>query len=157
MTIPSGPLRENIYNLKKYENVFLNGNLENLDEIKKEIYKINSKINIHLGKYEPLNLSEFKKEDNYLIFSGIGNHQTFLKMLKNCGLNILKDLEFPDHYDYTINDIEKIYNKANDLNCKIITTEKDYFRLKDKNKDKIKFIKSELKIIDEEKLIKSII
>ena len=157
MTIPSGPLRENINNLKKYENVFLNGNLENLDEIKKEIYKINSKINIHLGKYEPLNLSEFKKEDNYLIFSGIGNHQTFLKMLKNCGLNILKDLEFPDHYDYTINDIEKIYNKANDLNCKIITTEKDYFRLKDKNKDKIKFIKSELKIIDEEKLIKSII
>ena len=157
MTIPSGPLRENINNLKKYENVFLNGNLENLDEIKKEIYKINSKINIHLGKYEPLNLSEFKKEDNYLIFSGIGNHQTFLKMLKNCGLNILKDLEFPDHYDYTINDIEKIYNKANNLNCKIITTEKDYFRLKDKNKDKIKFIKSELKIIDEEKLIKSII
>ena len=157
MTIPSGPLRENISNLKKYENVFLNGNLENLDTIKKEIYKINSKINIHLGKYEPLNLGEFKKEDNYLIFSGIGNHQTFLNMLKNCGLNILKDLEFPDHYNYTKNDLEEIYNKANNLNCKIITTEKDFFRLKDKNKDKIKFIKSELKIIDEEKLIKSIL
>ena len=44
MTIPSGPLRENIKNLKKYKNVFLNGNLEKLDYIKKEIYKINSKL-----------------------------------------------------------------------------------------------------------------
>ena len=32
MTIPSGPLRENIKNLKKYKNVFLNGNLENLEK-----------------------------------------------------------------------------------------------------------------------------
>ena len=157
MTIPSGPLRENISNLKKYENVFLNGNLENIDTIKKEIYKINSKINIYFGKYEPLNLNEFNKENNYLLFSGIGNHKTFLNMLKDYGLNILKDLEFPDHYNYTKNDLKKIFDKANNLNCEIITTEKDFLRLKDGNKYQIKYIKSELKIIDEEKLIKSIL
>ena len=157
MTIPSGPLRENISNLKKYENVFLNGNLENIDTIKKEIYKINSKINIYIGKYEPLNLNELNKENNYLIFSGIGNHKTFVKMLKDYGLNILKDLEFPDHYNYNKNDLKKIFDKANNLNCKIITTEKDFLRLKDENKNKIKYIKSELKIIDEETLIKSIL
>ena len=157
MTIPSGPLRENISNLKKYENVFLNGNLENIDTIKREIYKINSKINIYIGKYEPLNLNEFNKENNYLIFSGIGNHKTFVKMLKDYGLNILKDFEFPDHYNYNKNDLKKIFDKANNLNCKIITTEKDFLRLKDENKNKIKYIKSELKIIDEETLIKSIL
>ena len=157
MTIPSGPLRENISNLKKYENVFLNGNLENIDTIKKEIYKINSKINIYIGKYEPLNLNEFNKENNYLIFSGIGNHKTFVKMLKDYGLNILKDLEFPDHYNYNKNDLKKIFDKANNLNCKIITTEKDFLRIKDENKNKIKYIKSELRIIDEETLIKSIL
>ena len=157
MTIPSGPLRENISNLKKYKNVFLNGNLEKGGGGKKEIYKINSKINIYLGKYEPLNLNEFNKENNYLIFSGIGNHKTFLNMLKDYGLNILKDLEFPDHYNYTKNDLKKIWNEANNLNCKIITTEKDFLRLKDGNKYQIKYIKSELKIIDEEKLIKSIL
>ena len=157
MTIPSGPLRENISNLKKYENVFLNGNLENIDTIKKEIYKINSKINIYIGKYEPLNLNELNKENNYLIFSGIGNHKTFVKMLKDYGLNILKDFEFPDHYNYNKNDLKKIFDKANNLNCKIITTEKDFLRLKDENKNKIKYIKSELKIIDEETLIKSIL
>ena len=44
MTIPAGPLREDINNLKNYDHVFLNGNLENLDEIKTQILKINSKI-----------------------------------------------------------------------------------------------------------------
>ncbi|MBN76388.1 MAG: hypothetical protein CL507_04305, partial [Actinobacteria bacterium] len=44
-----------------------NGNLENLDQIKTQILKINSKMNIHIGKYEITNLNEFKKEDDYLV------------------------------------------------------------------------------------------
>ena len=59
MTIPSGPLREDIKNLKNYKNLFLNGNLENLDYLKKEILSINPNINIHIGKYEPININEF--------------------------------------------------------------------------------------------------
>ena len=156
LTIPAGPLREDINNIKKYQHIFLNGNLENLENIKKQIFSINSKINIHIGKYEPLNLDEFNRNDRYFIFSGIGNHKTFLSMIKNFGLNIFKDVEFPDHYSYTNNDIDKIINEAKDLNCKIITTEKDYLRLEDNKVDQIKFIKSELKIIDEDKLIKEL-
>ncbi len=159
MTIPAGPLRESINNLKIYKNIFLNGNLENIEKLKIEILKINPNINIHLGKYEPLNLNEFNKNDKYLAFSGIGNHQTFIKMIKNYGLNIFKDHEFPDHYKYTDKDINSILNEANDYNCKIITTEKDYLRINanKKNSNNINFIKSELKIIDEKKLIECII
>ena len=159
MTIPAGPLRESVNNLKIYKNIFLNGNLENIEKLKVEILKINPNINIHIGKYEPLNLNEFSKNDKYLIFSGIGNHQTFVKMIKNYGLNIFKDHEFPDHYEYTDKDINKILNEANDLNCKIITTEKDYLRINAEKKSlsNINFIKSELKIIDEKKLIECII
>ena len=43
MTIPSGPLREPINALKKYQHVFLNGNLENTNSIKQELNKINPK------------------------------------------------------------------------------------------------------------------
>ena len=43
MTVPSGPLRESISSLKNYKHLFLNGNLENLDSIKKAILTINSK------------------------------------------------------------------------------------------------------------------
>ena len=157
MTLPAGPLRENIKNLKKYNHVFLNGNLENLDNLKKEIYKINSKINIHLGKYEPINLNEFDKTDEYFVFSGIGNHETFVSMIQNSGLSIKKDIEFPDHYKYKNNDISKILEDAKNLNCKVITTEKDYLRLSDNYSDQINFIKAELQILDEENFIKSII
>ena len=64
MTIPSGPLRENIKNLKKYNNVFLNGNLENLEMLKNKLLKINPKLVIHVGKYIALNINEFSKDNN---------------------------------------------------------------------------------------------
>ena len=157
MSIPSGPLRENIKSLKKYNHVFINGNLENIDQLKEEILKINSNLTIHLGKYEIINLNEFRKDEKYLIFSGIGNHETFVSMVKKAQLNVLKEIEFPDHYNYEKKDIDKIISEASDLNCKIVTTEKDYLRMDNTYFDKIKVMKSELKIIDEDKFIKSII
>ena len=157
MTIPSGPLREHIKNLVNYKNIFLNGNLENSDNLIKEILKINSNAIIHLGKYVPTNLDEFDRREKYLIFSGIGNHQTFVSMLKNYGFNILKDIEFSDHYNYTNKDIIEILKEAKKLNCKIITTEKDYLRMANMNFSEIKFIKSDLKIIEQDKLIRSLI
>ena len=157
MTIPSGPLRENIENLKNYNHIFINGNLENLENIKKQIFKINPQINIHLGKYEPMNLNEFKQNDKYIVFSGIGNHQTFVSMIRNNGLNVIQDIEFPDHYSYKKKDIENILREAESLNCKIITTQKDYYRLNPIYLKNIKFIKSELQIVNEEGFINSII
>ena len=157
LTIPAGPLRQNINSLKSYKHVFLNGNLENLENIKRHIFKINPNINLHIGKYIPLNINEFNKDNKYLVFSGIGNHKTFVSMLKNYGINVVKDIEFPDHYKYTNYDINKIIDLSNDLDYKIITTEKDYLRLDRDKIDNINFIKSELKILDEDKLISTIL
>ena len=157
LTIPAGPLREDISNLKRYQNVFLNGNLENLEDIKKYILNINSKIDIYIGRYEAININEFNIQNNYLVFSGIGNHKTFISMIKGYGLNVCKDIEFPDHYSYTNNDIEQILKQANEMNYKIITTEKDYLRLEKNKIDEIKYIKTELNIINEDKLIDNII
>jgi len=156
-TIPAGPLRESINNLKNYKHIFLNGNLENLDDIKKHIYKINPNIDIHIGKYVPLNIEKFNKDKNYLVFSGIGNHQTFISMLREYKFNIVKDIEFSDHYKYNNFDINNIQKLSDDLNCQIITTEKDYLRLDKEKIHNINFIKSELKILDEEKLISTIL
>jgi len=157
MTIPAGPLRESINNLKNYNHIFLNGNLENVEKLKNEILNINPNINIHLGKYEPTNLNEFDKDNNYLVFSGIGNHQTFVSMIKKYGLNVLKDIEYPDHYKYVDRDIDNILSIANNLNCEIITTEKDYNRIDKLNTSKIKILRSELNIVDEDNLTKFII
>ena len=157
LTLPSGPLRESINNLRFYENVFLNGNEEDLTDIKNQIEKINPKININQGKYIPLNIASFNKEENYLVFSGIGNHETFVHMLKNNNLKIVDDLEYPDHYQYSKKDFYEIVMKAKKYDAKIITTEKDYLRLDSLDKTKVLFIKSTLKILDEKKLTKTLI
>ena len=153
-TLPSGPLRENINKLKFYDSVFLNGNEENISNIKDEIKKISPLINVNQGKYVPLNISDFDTNLNYLAFSGIGNHKTFVDMLKNNNLKIIDDLEFPDHYQYSKKDLNKIINEAKKYNAKIITTEKDYLRLDSFDKTEILFIGSTLKILDEENLRK---
>ena len=154
MTLPSGPLRESLNKLKNYNNIFLNGVNEDTLEIEKKALKINPNINIHKSKYIPKNLNEFNINNNYLVFSGIGNHKTFISMLKEHRFKIIKDLEFSDHYNFTDRDLDKIINLAETLNCKVVTTEKDYYRLDEKYHENIKFIKSELKLDDEEKLVK---
>ncbi|MDA7480560.1 tetraacyldisaccharide 4'-kinase [Candidatus Pelagibacter ubique] len=152
LTLPSGPLRESINNLKFYENVFLNGNEESLIAIKDQIKKINPNININSGKYTPLNIGEFDKDQNYLVFSGIGNHKTFVEMLKNNKLKIVSDLEYPDHYQYSKSDFDEIIINAKKFNAHIITTEKDYLRLENFNRNEILYVKSSLVISDEKSL-----
>jgi tetraacyldisaccharide 4'-kinase len=152
LTLPSGPLRENISNLKSYENVFLNGNEESLITIKEQIKKINPSMNINSGKYTPLNINEFDKNQSYLVFSGIGNHKTFVEMLKNNKLKIVSDLEYPDHYQYSKRDFDEIIINAKKYNACIITTEKDYLRLENFNRNEILYIKSSLNISDEKSL-----
>ena len=155
-TLPSGPLRENINNLIFYNNVFLNGNEEILTNIKNQIKKINPTININQGKYVPLNINDFNKELNYMIFSGIGNHNTFVRMLKNNDLKIVDDLEYPDHYQYSKKDFDDIANKAKKYNAKILTTEKDYLRLDYFDKSEVLFVKSTLEIVDEKNLTQTL-
>ena len=157
MTFPSGPLRESLNNITKYEHIFLNGNLENLENIKAELFKLNSKINIHVGEYVPSNLEQFNKNERFLVFSGIGNHQTFISMIKKYHLNIVKEIEFPDHHEYSEKEINNILNEGNKLKCTILTTEKDFLRINKINKNEIKILKSELKIQDEDNLLKFII
>ena len=157
LTLPSGPLRENINNLKSYENVFLNGNEESLIAIKEQIKRINPNININSGKYTPLNIGEFDKNQNYLVFSGIGNHKTFVEMLKNNKLKIVSDLEYPDHYQYSKKDLDEIIINAKKFNAHIITTEKDYLRLENLNRNEIFYVKSSLDISDEKNLTNKLI
>ena len=77
-------------------------------------------------------------------------------MIKNYGLNVVMDIEFPDHYAYTNYDIKKILEQSKKMEAKIITTEKDFYRLEGRFNE-IQVIKSDLQILDEKKLINSIL
>ena len=156
LVIPAGPLRENLKNLKKYKHVFLIGNMENLENIKKIILRINPKISIYIGEYKLSNISDFNLQEKFVVFSGIGNHKTFISTLKKSNFEIIKDIEFPDHYNYSKKDIDEIISISNQNNYKIITTEKDFYRLDQNYIDKIKFVKSYLEITNQNDLIKTL-
>ena len=151
--IPSGPLRERLASIVKYDAIFLNGNGEFNSHIKDSIKKIDKNIKIFETSYQPINVHKFDIEDNYLIFSGIGDPNAFKKTLLKNKFKIIKEINFPDHYQYKKKDIERIKSIATDLNAKIITTEKDYVKISQTDLDKISFLEIDLTIKNQDELI----
>jgi len=77
------------------------------------------------GKNEKIAVNEIKLESK-LLLAGIAKPKPFFDYLKN---ESDECLTFPDHHHFSDADLDSIRNKANGR--KIITTEKDYVRLKD--------------------------
>ena len=155
--IPAGPLREKIESLKNFDLIFINGNPKKNHNIFNEIKQLNNNINIFETFYQPSNLKEFDNNVNYVVFSGIGNSENFYDTMVENKFKIIKKFNFPDHYNYTDDDLIKILNYAKQNNAKIITTEKDYLRLNPKFSKDIKCLKLDLVILEEKKLINILI
>ena len=151
--IPSGPLREKIDSLIKYDGIFLKDHTKNKNNIIKQIKKINPKIKIFKTYYKPNCLNKIDKKKRYLIFSGVGNPENFKEILKKNKIKVIKEIVFPDHYNYSDNDINKIQKIAKTLDAEIITTEKDYVKIKNSSKKNIKYFKVNLKISNQKKLL----
>ena len=151
--IPAGPMREKISSLKRFDAVFLNGNSNNFEKIEKQIRNINSDIKIFKTFYKILNIQKYNLESKYLIFSGIGNPSDFKDILVENKFNVSREIIFPDHYDYSLNDLEKIQKIAKNESLEIITTEKDFVKIPEEFKKEISFLTIELVIQDERKLI----
>ena len=145
LVLPAGPLRERISNILNYDVAFLNGE-KNSEEFKKFLKKINPNLKIFKARYIPTNIKAFKLNNEYLIFSGIGNPDEFKKTLKKYKFKIKKAITYPDHYTYKNSDIKKIKDIAKNKKLKILTTEKDYNRLSNKDKKNIQYLGIELKI-----------
>lgn len=127
---PSGPLRERLSAVRRAQIVVINGEKNLIFENK--LKKINSKINIFYSKYKLVNQEDFKNK-NILAFAGIGNPENFFNLLMESGLNIKKTIPFPDHYDFNKKEILEIIEKAKKQNYTILTTEKDFLRIKNFN------------------------
>ena len=151
--LPSGPLREKLDSLKKYDIVFLKNNFSKLDDIIKIIKFQNPSIRIFITQYNISNLSRFNLSDNFLIFSGIGNHDNFKKLILRKNFKVIEEMIFPDHYSYNNNEISNIIAKAKNLNAKVLTSEKDFVKIPEEYKKEINFIEIDLKIKDEIELI----
>ena len=153
--IPSGPLREKIDSLKKYDAVILKQIHKHKDEeeIINKIRKIDNKIKIFFSNYVPKNLKNFDLSKKYLIFSGIGNSNSFKEILIKYNFNVVDELIFPDHFHYNQKNLDTIIEKAKYYDAEIITTEKDFVKISKFNLSKIGFLELNLQIVDEADLI----
>tara|TARA_A100000164_G_scaffold324976_1_gene309765 strand:- start:1637 stop:2572 length:936 start_codon:yes stop_codon:yes gene_type:complete len=148
--IPSGPLRENLSSLKKYDAIFFNGNDKSESEFEKFIKEKFTHLKVFKSLYKIKNNENFDKKEKYLIFAGIGNFENLIEMLKINDFSIVKSLNYPDHYNYNQSDIDKIKKIANDNNAKIITTEKDFVKISHEDQKNINKIEVELDILNKD-------
>jgi len=146
--IPSGPLREPLRSISRADCIVINGekNLELENKLNKNSNK--KKLPIFYSKYVIKNIEKLKNKE-ILAFAGIGNPSNFFNLLKENKLNVKKTYSFADHHDYSQNDFDKIENNTSAI---IVTTEKDYYRIRDNQKQNIYCVKVELEIENEDKL-----
>ena len=116
---------------------------------------INSNIDIYYSEYKAINYDKFNQKE-LLVITGIGNPENFLKLLKNHNLKIAKKYIYPDHYNFSKEEIEKFKSEAKKNGYQIICTEKDYHRIKEYSIEEIDFLRVELVLEKKETLIKKI-
>ena len=152
-TIPSGPLRESISSLNRAHIVIINGKKNT--KIEKNILDTNKLLKIFYTKYHPENINEFKNK-KIICFAGIGNPENFFDLLKENQINILEQIKFPDHYNYSDKQLENLVQKAKKVNAILLTTEKDYLRISKKYIENFNFLKIKVEIENKNEFIENI-
>ena len=143
--LPAGPLREQLKKVNSCRIAVINGKRNILFE--KKLKSISDSIEIFQSKYEIKNLKRMRGK-KILAFAGIGNPKNFFKLLRENGLKIKQEISFPDHYNYKKSEVKNLMLLAKEKGLKLITTEKDYFRIKQLGFKKIDYVSVNLKIIN---------
>ena len=143
LLLPAGPLRDKLRKIKDCQIVVINGRENNTFE--KKLKLISSNIKIFRSNYVIKKLEKYKRK-KILAFAGIGNPDNFFNLLKKNGLRVNEQVSFPDHYNYTKDEIKNLLSLAKEKKLSLITTEKDYFRIKKLGLKNIGYVSVSLKI-----------
>ena len=129
LLLPAGPLREKKNAIERADAVIV---------IKRK--------NVARGFALPTNIPVFNAQNseicpydektNVIAFAGIGYPEKFFD---NVPAKIVEKISYPDHYQYTDNDIKDLIERANKKNAKLLTTEKDWVRIPEWAKKDIRF------------------
>lgn len=135
--LPAGPLREPRRAVKKADAVIV-------------IKRNKPKKSFKLPENTPVfyaygqTISPYDEDEKLFAFAGIGYPKKFFNSLKN----VVGKKAFPDHYQYTNADLEKLIELAERKGAKLITTEKDWMRIPTELRDVIKYAQLDMVIED---------
>lgn len=153
LILPAGNLRESRKGAERADVIIITKCPDNLSDIaqdnirkriglKKPIYfsKIGYSEEV-IGLDGGIPIQEIKKTEKVLV-AGIAKPKPFFEYLQT-GKDV--ELKFKDHHHFTNEEIERIQTLAN--NKIIVTTEKDYVRLKNKQINKLYYLSMESKFV----------
>lgn len=136
--LPAGPLREYKSAIARADAVIIMRGKKI-----KSGFKINQNIPVFYADNKTI--SPYSDADKLVAFAGIGFPAKFFGALEN----VVAKKSFPDHYQYTDNDIRALIKLAKQKKAKLITTEKDWVRLSKSAQKQIQFAKLETVIQDD--------
>ncbi|MCX8069280.1 MAG: tetraacyldisaccharide 4'-kinase [Thermodesulfovibrionales bacterium] len=136
--LPLGNLREPLSELKRADMVVITK--KDNEKARKIIKSFNQSSPIFQGLMRPTKFVDTQgnfvsldniNEKKVLIFSGLGNNQSFLDTINGLSPKEVFTIFFRDHHKYTKSDLDKIFKEASKLMADfIITTEKDMVKIK---------------------------
>ena len=140
LVLPAGDLREFSFGKNRADILIMTKCPEYLSRAEKLKIrdKINPRDNQHLffskivyGEILPFNKHEFVLPERIILVTGIANPKPLYEYCSK--LSKVNHVKFKDHYDYNEEDLKQIhqlFDKFAEENKLILTTEKDYVRLK---------------------------
>jgi len=151
--IPAGPLREPLKSIKKANFIIIKGEKNQI--IEKKIKTISPNVEIIYAENRIEN-NETLKNKNFIAFTGIGNPYSFFNTLIDSNIKIIKQIIYPDHFQFTKKNYKTLFQEAENNNCNLITTEKDWVRINEQFKDKVYYTKLSTLLIGKESLEKEL-
>jgi tetraacyldisaccharide 4'-kinase len=137
---PRGPLREPLRCLRRASMLILTKAepSQSLDAIEDVLRSYAPAIPLYHSRYKPIALveggvgrvvpSQFIQGKKVLAFAGIADPGYFVYLLQGLGAEVVREVHFPDHHQYTPEDI-RILGEYRDTVDLYVTTEKDYVKL----------------------------
>ncbi|MBE6461398.1 MAG: tetraacyldisaccharide 4'-kinase [Alphaproteobacteria bacterium] len=126
--LPSGPLRVPKSAAEKADAIIV---IKNKKPNKKFVLPVG--VPVFFAKNQTV--SPYDDDEKLVAFAGIGYPKKFFNSLRN----VVARRAFADHYEYTDEDLKKLFALAEKKKAKLITTEKDWVRLPVEIRDKIKY------------------
>lgn len=139
LVLPAGNLRENRFGAQRADIVVVTKCKSALSEEEAKVIRAKiatySKKQVYFAGLQygvPTNyLDEYiSAQSNVHLVTGIANPEPLVKHI-NAHYTLLSHLQYLDHYNFKQTDIEKITNLLKDGNISILTTGKDYVRLRE--------------------------
>lgn len=126
LVFPAGPLREPLPDaLSRTDAVILMKPSEDyeIDDVLAE------QLSDHVVISAFLAAKDAPPQGKLYAFAGIGRPNKFFDQLRRMGGDLVEEIPFADHHQFTDAEVENLFARASDHDATLITTEKDHVRL----------------------------